>query len=70
MGYGVYLFFATMLMLASVYSYFFIHETKGLRIDQMDALFGFVKPGTNYARDMGVVSPDFKKESVTTVEVV
>ncbi|KAK0306621.1 hypothetical protein LTR54_009275 [Friedmanniomyces endolithicus] len=48
MGYGVYVFFATMLVLASVYAWFFIYETKGLRIDQMDELFGFVRPGTDY----------------------
>jgi sugar porter (SP) family MFS transporter len=41
MGYGVYIFFASCLILASIYAYFFIHETKGLRMDQMDHLFGF-----------------------------
>lgn len=66
MTYGVYIFFASMLILASgmfifagfqvsslkleqvlilctltVYAYFFIHETKSLRIDQMDKLFGY-----------------------------
>jgi hypothetical protein len=49
MDYGVYIFFASMLVLASVYAWFFIHETKGLRMDQMDVLFGFVRPGTDYA---------------------
>ncbi|KAK3112940.1 hypothetical protein LTR53_010251 [Teratosphaeriaceae sp. CCFEE 6253] len=49
MGYGVYIFFATMLVAASIYAFFFIYETKGLRVDQMDELFGFVKPGTDYA---------------------
>lgn len=43
MGYGVYIFFATALICASIYAFFFIPETKGLRIDQMDALFGFTK---------------------------
>lgn len=41
MEWGVYVFFATCLICASIYAYFFIHETKGLRIDQMDELFGF-----------------------------
>ncbi|KAK2778765.1 hypothetical protein FQN52_002680 [Onygenales sp. PD_12] len=41
MEYGVYIFFATALIAASVYAFFFIHETKGLRVDQMDSLFGF-----------------------------
>ena len=43
MGYGVYIFFGSMLILASIYAYFFIHETKGLRIDQCDELFGYVR---------------------------
>lgn len=50
MSYGVYVFFASCLVLASVYAYFFIHETKGLRMDQMDHLFGF-------ERQAGVGSP-------------
>ncbi|KAL1850459.1 hypothetical protein VTK73DRAFT_9675 [Phialemonium thermophilum] len=41
MTYGVYIFFASCLICASVYAFFFIHETKGLRMDQMDGLFGF-----------------------------
>ena len=44
MGYGVYIFFASALICASVYAFFFIPETKGLRIDQMDRLFGFTRP--------------------------
>jgi len=46
MGFGVYVFFATCLVCASIYAYFFIHETKGLRIDQMDHLFGFERERT------------------------
>jgi hypothetical protein len=41
MGWGVYVFFATALICASIYAYFFIHDTKGLRMDQMDKLFKF-----------------------------
>ncbi|KAF2113146.1 MFS quinate transporter-like protein QutD [Lophiotrema nucula] len=40
MEWGVYVFFASCLMCASIYAFFFIRETKGLRIDQMDHLFG------------------------------
>jgi hypothetical protein len=43
MEWGVYVFFATALICASVYAFFFIHDTKGLRMDQMDQLFGFEK---------------------------
>lgn len=48
MGFGVYIFFASMLVLASLYAWFFIHETKGLRPDQMDVLFGFARPTSNH----------------------
>jgi hypothetical protein len=41
MQWGVYVFFATALIAASIYAFFFIHDTKGLRMDQMDQLFGF-----------------------------
>jgi hypothetical protein len=41
MQWGVYVFFATALICASIYAFFFIHDTKGLRMDQMDQLFGF-----------------------------
>jgi hypothetical protein len=41
MQWGVYVFFATSLICASIYAFFFIHDTKGLRMDQMDQLFGF-----------------------------
>jgi hypothetical protein len=43
MEWGVYVFFASALIYASVYAFFFIHDTKGLHMDQMDALFGFEK---------------------------
>lgn len=48
MNYGVYVFFASMLVLASIYAWFFIHETKGVRMDQMDELFGFERPAADY----------------------
>lgn len=43
MEWGVYVFFASMLICASIYAFLFIHDTKGLRMDQMDELFGFQK---------------------------
>lgn len=42
MGYAIYIFFGCVLVFSATYAYFFIHETKGLRIDQMDQLFGAV----------------------------
>lgn len=52
MSYGVYIFFASCLVCAAIYAYFFIHETKGLRMDQMDQIFGFVERGTDYSATM------------------
>lgn len=64
MGYGVYIFFATMLVLASVYAWFFIHETKGVRVDQMDALFGFERPlGTRDWASKVVEEGDIDKQA-------
>lgn len=48
MGWGVYVFFATCLICASIYAWFFIHDTKGLRMDEMDRIFGF-KRAEQYA---------------------
>jgi len=39
MGYGVYLFFATFMILAAIYVYFLIPETKGIPLEAMDRLF-------------------------------
>ena len=81
MGYGVYIFFASMLVLASVYAWFFIHETKGVRMDQMDELFGFQRPemSRNYAskiveegkyfEDEQTGEPDSKDSGVSRIEV-
>lgn len=35
-GYGTWFFFASWMVLASVWAFFFLPETKGLTIDQMD----------------------------------
>ncbi|WVQ77677.1 hypothetical protein IAR50_007367 [Cryptococcus sp. DSM 104548] len=41
MGWGTWIFFAACLVGSAIWSYFFLPETKGLRLDEMDALFGF-----------------------------
>lgn len=61
MEWGVYVFFASCLICASIYAYFFIHETKGLRIDQMDHLFGF-------ERQSPLAVPDGKADDVSEHE--
>ncbi|KAH8922325.1 quinate permease-like protein [Atractiella rhizophila] len=56
MGYGVYLFFGCFTFLAFWYVWFFVPETKGRSLEDMDRLFGFKSsaPGT----------PDLERRSV------
>lgn len=39
MGYGVYLFFATLMMCAAIFVFFLVPETKGIPLEAMDRLF-------------------------------
>lgn len=39
MGYGVYFFFASLMILSVVFTYFFIPETKSIPLETMDRLF-------------------------------
>jgi len=42
-GYGTWFFFATWMLLATIWSFFFLPETKGLTLDQIDVvLYVFV----------------------------
>jgi hypothetical protein len=43
MGYGVYFFFASMMMISIVFVYFLVPETKGIPLESMDQLFD-IKP--------------------------
>jgi hypothetical protein len=43
MGYGVYMFFACLMLLSIPYVYFLIPETKGIPLERMDELFD-IKP--------------------------
>lgn len=42
LGYGAYFFFSTILVCMGIWSFFFVPETKGVTLEEMDALF--VKP--------------------------
>ncbi|KKY23020.1 putative quinate permease [Phaeomoniella chlamydospora] len=48
-GYGTWFFFAAWMLIAVVWAYFFLPETKGLTIDQMDVLFAY-----NADRHLGI----------------
>lgn len=75
MEYGVYIFFATMLIFAAIYAFFFIQETRGLRMDQMDEIFGFLRENHEYVDkalddpDRVVYGEDSEKSKSARVEV-
>lgn len=39
LGYGAYFFFASILLLMGVWAFLFVPETKGVTLEEMDALF-------------------------------
>lgn len=64
MGYGVYLFFGTILVLSATFAFFCIPETKGLRMDQMDELFGALGN-----RDVELTESAMKEEKSIALEI-
>jgi hypothetical protein len=73
-GYGTWFFFAAWMLVATVWTFFFMPETKGLTVDQMDALFGYqthasvddVEVGSSDKQDINSIG----KSGATTVEHV
>lgn len=61
-----------MLVAASIYAFFSIHETKGLRMDQMDELFGYKRPESHYVKELDpeVTDKESGKGSGIRIEVV
>jgi len=57
MGYGVYMFFATMMILSIPYLYFFLPETKNVPLEEMDRLFA---PGLKPWKANKVVMADVR----------
>ncbi|CAI7580203.1 hypothetical protein N7533_009886 [Penicillium manginii] len=45
LGYGTWFFFASILIIATIWAFFLLPETKGLTIEQMDMIFGYNQPG-------------------------
>jgi hypothetical protein len=39
LGYGAYFFFASILVAMGIWAFFFVPETKGITLEEMDALF-------------------------------
>ncbi|CAE6498094.1 unnamed protein product [Rhizoctonia solani] len=49
-GYGTYLFFGVCMVLMIPWAIFVLPETKGVSLEDMDELFGYVAPGSNQTR--------------------
>ena len=50
-GFGAYVFFAVFCALSAVFTWFFVKETRGRRLEQMDGVFG---DGEGVRREGGV----------------
>ncbi|KAL2823867.1 general substrate transporter [Aspergillus cavernicola] len=67
LGYGTYFFFASLMICMGFWSYFFIPETKGKTLEEMDALFG--APSSVQA-GIGLVDVDEKRQEIVHAERV
>lgn len=66
MGYGVYLFFASLMMCSVVFVYFLIPETKGLPLEAMDRLFEIrpvAKAHSKLLAELRLEEEDFRAEA-------
>lgn len=68
MDYGVYFFFATLMIISVIFVWFFIPETKGIPLEAMDKLFSNQfsarKAHGIIMRDLKVEDEDFRRASV------
>lgn len=65
-GYGMFFMFGSFDLLMFVFVYFFVPETKGLSLEQMDELFGVVDP----AAASKAADNDVDDEHVAHVETI
>ncbi|KAF4201653.1 hypothetical protein CNMCM8927_001296 [Aspergillus lentulus] len=61
LGYGTYFFFASLMICMGFWAWFFVPETKGKTLEEMEALFG---AATAFDYEIGGVQSDEKKEIV------
>lgn len=53
-GFGTYIFFAGFAVLAGVFTWFFVPETRGRSLEEMDAVFGDSTAGEEKKRLVGI----------------
>lgn len=68
MSYGVYLFFASLMICAAVFVFFLIPETKGIPLEAMDRLFSNEFPARRAHRivlnQIRLEEQDFRRQDV------
>lgn len=67
-GFGTYVFFAAFCLLALVWVWFFIPETNGRTLEQMDAVFGDSQTADEQSR-RGRIEQDIRREYESAVTV-
>lgn len=65
MGYGVYFFFASLMILSAIFVFFLIPETKGIPLESMDQLFATNPIWRAHTRVLGIIEQE--REEGTTV---
>lgn len=74
MGYGVYFFFASLMLCASVYVFFLVPETKGIPLEAMDQLFSKEYPARRAHKtvlaQLRIEERDFRRQSIGEKETV
>ncbi|KAL4803344.1 general substrate transporter [Aspergillus unguis] len=62
LGYGTWFFFAAWMLLASIWSFFLLPETKGRTLDEMDVIFGYISDHSSVG-EQDKISPLAKDEA-------
>jgi hypothetical protein len=69
MSYGVYMFFASLMLCAAVYVFFLIPETKGIPLEAMDRLFSREVPArrahSTVLNQIRLEEQDFRRQSIS-----
>jgi hypothetical protein len=68
-GFGAYTFFAVFCLLSGVWTFFFIPETKGRTLEQMDQLFGDNTSEIENERRKAIEADLLQQEHIPTTAV-
>lgn len=61
-GFGTWFFFACWMLLATAWAFFFLPETKGLTLDQMDVIFGYNGDRQHGVSESSAIKTSIEKE--------